>query len=63
MPVARLASIALDCADPLPLATFWAQLIGGEIAATSEAVVAVKTDRGWLMALRVPDYIPPAWPD
>jgi Glyoxalase-like domain len=62
-PVARLASIALDCADPLPLAAFWARLLGGEIAATSDAVVAVRTGRGWLMALRVPGYAAPAWPD
>jgi hypothetical protein len=63
MPVARLVSVALDCADPAPLAAFWAQLLGGEIAATAETVVAVKTDRGWLMALRVPDYVEPTWPD
>ena len=63
MPVARLASVALDCADPLPLATFWARLLGGEVAFTSDAVVAVRTDRGWLMALRVPGYAAPDWPD
>ena len=63
MPVARLASVALDCADPLPLATFWAGLLGGEVAFTSDAVVAVRTDRGWLMALRVPGYTAPDWPD
>ena len=63
MPVARLASVALDCADPLPLATFWARLLGGEVAFTSDAVAAVRTDRGWLMALRVPHYAAPDWPD
>lgn len=47
----------------MTLATFWAHLLGGEIAAASDAVVAVKTDRGWVMALRVPDYVAPAWPD
>ncbi|MBO0772359.1 MAG: VOC family protein [Actinobacteria bacterium] len=63
MAVARLASVALDCADPLPLARFWARLLGGEIAASSDQVAAVRTDRGWLMALRVPGYVPPDWPD
>lgn len=63
MAVARLASVALDCADPLPLARFWAALLGGEIAATSDMVAAVRTDRGWLMAMRVPGYVPPDWPD
>src|SRR5436190_7288710 len=63
MSLARLGSVSMDCADPLPLATFWARLIGGEIAYTSDNGAAVKTDRGWLTAIRVPGYQPPAWPD
>lgn len=59
----RLGSIALDCADPLPLATFWADLLGGEVAFTSDAFVAIKTDRIWLAATRVEDYTPPTWPE
>ncbi len=59
---ARLASIALDCASPTGLGTFWAQLIGGEIAFTSDTFVAVKTDRMWLAAVQVEDYQPPTWP-
>jgi hypothetical protein len=43
--VARLGSIALDCADPSPLAAFWAELLGGEVAFTSDHFVAVKTDK------------------
>jgi hypothetical protein len=62
MAVARLGSISLDCAHPSPLAEFWAALLGGEIAFTSEAFVAVKTDRMWLSAVRVDDYTPPVWP-
>lgn len=58
----RLGSIALDCADPLPLATFWADLLGGEVAFTSDDFVAVKTDRAWLAATHVDDYAPPTWP-
>ena len=45
MATARLGSIALDCASPSALATFWAELLGGEIAFTSETFVAVKTDQ------------------
>jgi hypothetical protein len=63
MAVARLASIALDCSDPAALAAFWAELTGGEIAFTSEEFCAVKTDRGWLATVRVPDHEPPTWPD
>lgn len=58
----RLGSVALDCADPGPLASFWAGLLGGEVAFTSDAFVAVKTDRIWLTATRVESYAPPTWP-
>jgi Glyoxalase-like domain len=63
MPVARLASTALDCSDPSALAAFWAQLIGGEVAFTSDDFCAVKTDQGWLATVRVDDYRQPSWPD
>jgi nucleotide-binding universal stress UspA family protein len=63
MTVARLASIALDCSEPAGLAEFWAQLLGGDVAYTSEEFCAVKTDSGWLATVRVPDYRPPTWPD
>ena len=62
MAVARLGSIALDCAEPGPLAAFWADLLGGEVAFTSDAFVAVKTDRGWLAAVQVEDHQAPSWP-
>lgn len=58
----RLGSIALDCADPAPLASFWADLLDGEVAFTSDDFVAVKTDRMWPAATRVADYAPPTWP-
>jgi Glyoxalase-like domain len=53
----------LDCADPAALASFWAELLGGEVAFSSEDFVAVKTDGIWLSAVRVPDYQAPEWPD
>jgi hypothetical protein len=63
MATACLGSIALDCASPSALATFWAELLGGEIAFTSETFVAVKTDHVWLAAVQVEDYRTPTWPD
>jgi hypothetical protein len=60
--VARFSSIVLDCDDPVALAAFWAELVGGEVAMTTPEFVAVKTDRGWLAAFRVPDHRPPTWP-
>ncbi|GAA4699338.1 hypothetical protein Prum_088850 [Phytohabitans rumicis] len=57
-----MAAVTLDCDDPPALARFWAELVGGEIALAGEAFVAVKTERGWLAAVRVPHYQPPTWP-
>ena len=59
----RLGSIALDCADPASLGTFWANLLGGQVAFTSEDFVAVKLGRMWLTAVRVESYSAPTWPD
>jgi hypothetical protein len=63
MALARLASTALDCSDPGVLASFWADLLGGEVAYTSDQFCAVKTDRGWIATVRTPDHVPPTWPD
>jgi hypothetical protein len=62
MTVARLALTALDCAEPEPLAEFWAALLDGKIVLRTEQVVVVKTDTILLGAARVPDYAPPTWP-
>jgi catechol 2,3-dioxygenase-like lactoylglutathione lyase family enzyme len=58
----RLGGISLDCADPGPLATFWADLLGGTIAFTSPEIVIVKLDHLLLTAMRVEDYLAPTWP-
>jgi hypothetical protein len=58
----RVGSIALDCADPAPLGAFWASLLGGQVAFTSDDFVAVKLERMWLTAIRVDNYSAPTWP-
>ncbi|WP_020673421.1 VOC family protein [Amycolatopsis nigrescens] len=63
MAVAQLGLISLDCADPPVLATFWAELLGGEIVYRTDEVAIVRTARGVLAAARVPGYQPPSWPD
>jgi len=62
MALARLAMTTLDCADPEPLAEFWAALLGGRIIVRTDDVVVVQTDTIWLGTGRVPDYAPPTWP-
>ncbi len=52
----------MDCADPLVLGNFWASLLGGDVAFTSDDFVAVKLNHLWLSAVRIDDYQPPTWP-
>ncbi|MFE2954743.1 VOC family protein [Nocardia tengchongensis] len=63
MAVARLGSITLDCAEPEPLAVFWAEMLGGTIVVTEEKHIIVRLPQVFLTALRVPEYQPPVWPE
>jgi glyoxalase superfamily protein len=62
MALARLSMVSLDCADPAPLAEFWAALLSGTVFASTERVCVVRTDTVMVAAIRVPDYRPPTWP-
>jgi hypothetical protein len=53
----------MDCADPLELGSFWAALLGGEVAFTSDNFVAVKLEHLWLSAVHLDDYRAPTWPE
>jgi hypothetical protein len=56
-------AISLDCDDPGPLSTFWAELLGGEITVTSKNNHVVEVDRTLLLvAMHVENYVPPTWP-
>ncbi len=59
----RLGAVSLDCADPGPLATFWAELLGGEIVVSRRSVWVVQLDHILLSTMWVEDYVPPTWPD
>ncbi|MPZ82293.1 MAG: VOC family protein [Actinophytocola sp.] len=62
MAVARLAMVSLDCAEPVPLAKFWAALLDGTVIVSDDQVSAVQTDAIMIATIRVPDYRPPTWP-
>ena len=62
MAAIRFASVSLDCDDPVTLGAFWAALLEGEVAFSSEEFVAVKLAHQWLSAVRVADYVAPTWP-
>jgi hypothetical protein len=63
MAVARSGFMSLDCADPMPLAEFWASMLGGKIMLASATTAGVRTDWVWLSAMKVPDHQPPTWPE
>jgi Glyoxalase-like domain len=58
----RLGSVSLDCDDPASLGDFWAALLDGEVAFSSDHFVAVKLANLWISSVRVDGYVPPAWP-
>lgn len=63
--IRRLQAVALDCPDPVRLAQFYAELLGGQVMVDQE-------DSGWvevhgfegtpLAFQRAQDYRPPEWP-
>ncbi len=62
MTIAHIAAINLECPDPAALATFWAALLGGEVAIETPDFCAVKVDSIYLGTTRVDGYLPPTWP-
>jgi hypothetical protein len=63
MVVARSGVVTLDCAEPGPLAEFWAAMLGGEIVYTSAVTALVRTDWVAIAAMAIPNYEPPTWPE
>ncbi|MFE5114149.1 VOC family protein [Streptomyces sp. NPDC056663] len=62
MPIARIASINLECANPADLAAFWATLLDGEVTMETPDFCAVSVGSLYLGASRVDGYQPPTWP-
>lgn len=60
-----LQAVALDCADPVALAEFYAALLGGQVVVDPESPEWVELhglDGAPLAFQRVEDYRPPQWP-
>lgn len=62
MGIGRLGSVTLECTDPQRLASFWADLLGGE-AVGSDQVAAVRAGGVWITAVRVAGHRPSSWPE
>ena len=59
----KLSSVALDCPNAGELATFYADITGGEVVFVNEAWATVNGPGGRIDFQTVPEYTPPAWPD
>ncbi|MFC8595748.1 VOC family protein [Streptomyces atroolivaceus] len=63
MAVAKLGTVVLDCPDPVALAGFYAQVLGGRTEDDGEGWVDLKTDDGTALAFQAaPGHVPPQWP-
>jgi hypothetical protein len=62
VPEVQWTTVVLDCADPVILAKFWAELLGGEHTRISDGFHVVRSGTMWLAAARVPDPQPATWP-
>ncbi len=65
VPVGRLTSVVLDCAELEPLAAFYSALLGLPVddSAADSDWIALDAGAGLQLAFQlVPDYRPPQWP-
>ena len=62
-PVASLAMITLDCADPQASGAFWSSMLGWEVAHSEEQYAMLTGPSHALGFGRVEDYQPPPWPN
>ncbi|MDA3626100.1 VOC family protein [Saccharopolyspora oryzae] len=59
----RLGAVALDTDAPIVLATFWSELLGGQISFSSNDFISIVAGPIRLNVHRVVDYRAPSWPD
>jgi catechol 2,3-dioxygenase-like lactoylglutathione lyase family enzyme len=62
-PVARLAMLTLDCADPRASAAFWSSMLGWEVAVAEDEYAMLTGPTHALGFGRVEGHQPPSWPD
>lgn len=62
-PIARLAAVSLDCADPQELAAFYRALLELEVVFETDDFIALKGDGIYLTTQRVAEHRVADWPD
>ena len=61
--IARMRSVVVDCPDPVALAEFYRQLVGGEVTSSEDDWVVLETEPGRRLAFQLAeDYAAPTWP-
>ncbi|MGB7980215.1 MAG: VOC family protein [Candidatus Nanopelagicales bacterium] len=59
----RFVGVSLDCADPVRLAEFYLQLLGGRILWRRDSSVGVQVPGVLLICQKAVHYRPPVWPE
>ncbi|MCD9144591.1 VOC family protein [Streptomyces albireticuli] len=65
MPIAKISATVVDCPEPLPLARFYAEVLGGRVEEDPEEddwVDLHLPDGGRLAFQLAPGLVPPKWP-
>ncbi|MFF4837828.1 VOC family protein [Streptomyces sp. NPDC001315] len=62
MALAKLDVVVLDCPDPLALAGFYAEVLGGTVEENEDWVDLKLADGQALAFQAAPGYVPPRWP-
>ncbi|MFE3601562.1 VOC family protein [Streptomyces sp. NPDC059142] len=66
MAIATLDTVVLDCPDPLALARFYAEVLGGEPVALGEGTdswIELRGAPGTPLSFQAaPGFVPPSWP-
>jgi len=61
---ARLCAVTIDCSEPVQLALFYQQFLGGALYSSNNDFVVLSTDGDVRLDFqRVPNEQPPPWPD
>lgn len=61
--IGTLRAYALDCPDPVALASFYAELVGGKVVDEGDGWVELDGDYGTTLAFQwVENYRAPEWP-
>lgn len=63
MSIGKVGAVVLDCPDPVALARFYAELVGGRVVDDGDGWVDLEGADGAALAFQAaPGFVPPNWP-